>query len=68
MEIDQKLRDKFKVVLLSTVYRKAPQILIDNLFKWDRTAQVYTNPAIQSMFELFLGGVSYGTTLEVSKD
>lgn len=57
---DQKLRDKFKATLLSTVYRNAPSVLVDTLFKWDRSNQVYTNVAVQSFFLLFVGGVTYG--------
>ena len=57
---DQKLRDKFKATLLSTVYRNAPSVLVDTLFKWDRSKQVYTNVAVQGFFLLFLGGVTYG--------
>ena len=57
---DQKLRDKFKATLLSTIYRNAPSVLVDTLFKWDRSKQVYTNVAVQSFFLLFLGGVTYG--------
>ena len=57
---DQKLRDKFKATLLSTIYRNAHSALVDTLFKWDRSKQVYTNVAVQSFFLLFLGGVTYG--------
>lgn len=60
MTYDQKLRDKFKVIVTSTVYSKAPQELIALLFKWDRTSQVYTNPMIQQLFVLFVAGVTYG--------
>lgn len=58
--IDQKLRDKFKAALIRSVYRNATDGLIDVLFKWDRSQQVYTNVAVQSLFVLFLSGVEHG--------
>ena len=57
---DQKLRDKFKATLLSTIYRDAPSVLVDTLFVWDGSAKVYTNIVVQNFFLLFLGGVTYG--------
>lgn len=67
MNVAQSTRDDFKRTLLSTVYKKAPTNLQEQLFKWKRTEQKYSNDMIQNLFELYLGGVHHGVLITLDK-